>query len=711
MSSSPSDSLFLDAVKRLDRAAEYAPIDDEALEKLKHAKAILQVSIPLRMDDGSLRIFEGCRVRHDDTRGPTKGGLRYHPDVSLDQVKALAFWMTCKCAVVGIPYGGAKGGVIVNAKELSRLELERLSRGYIRHMADFIGPDTDIPAPDVYTNEMVMGWMMDEYSLIRRRRVPEVITGKPIPLGGSLGRSDATGRGAYYCIKELERRRGWKPAEVRVAVQGFGNVGQAVARLLAADGYRVVAVSDSRGGIYRAEGFDVPSLIQFKNESRQLKAVYCEGSVCEMVDAETITNSELLALDVDLLIPAALEDQITAENVDEVQARAIVEVANGPTTSEADDELAMREVLLVPDILANAGGVTVSYFEWTQNRQGFYWPLEEVHQRLHEIMAREFNAVYDLHERHQINMRTAAYAHALDRIGRAIEAQGTQRYFANEGVLQRGRRPTLPTASNSVARLRLDVRNFGQRFVELLAAGSYCPVLQVLLGLQRRDLLSHCRGDELVDRHAVLLGKQANAVVQRFRQSPADGAHGASSRRSNLPVPTKESSLNDAPRRDRSALRKTFESSTICGAVIMVLYVIPRRCQSVWKSRRQEDKYPGVPRRCSWSGGVAARTGLTTEATEGHRGRNSYTAWLRRHDQASCKPQKGVGRPSSHGVAFRKLLCLVTRIRKGTTVRRHVRQWKEARNSAGKEVFAPLEFRPGEEAQVDWGEAWGDHAG
>ncbi|HUT93209.1 MAG TPA: Glu/Leu/Phe/Val dehydrogenase [Thermoguttaceae bacterium] len=431
MSTSPATDVFSDAIQRLDRAFQYAQIDEEAVEKLRHPKAILQVSIPVRMDDGSLRVFEGIRVRHDDTRGPTKGGIRYHPAVSLDEVKALAFWMTCKCAVVGIPYGGAKGGIIVQPKELSRLELERLSRGFIRQIADFIGPDTDIPAPDVYTNAMVMGWMMDEYSKIHRKHTPAVITGKPIPLGGSLGRDDATGRGGYYCVKELERRRGWTPSEVRVAVQGFGNVGQSVAQLLHADGYRVVAVSDSRGGIYRPEGFDVPSLIHTKNEARELRAVYCHGSLCESVDAENVTNEELLELDCDLLVPAALENQITADNVDRIRAPVILEMANGPTTSRADAVLAERGVLVVPDILANAGGVTVSYFEWAQNRQGYYWSVDDVHRRLHRIMAREFAAVYDFAAQHAIDLRTAAYAHALNRIGTAIEAQGTQRYFAN----------------------------------------------------------------------------------------------------------------------------------------------------------------------------------------------------------------------------------------------------------------------------------------
>jgi glutamate dehydrogenase (NADP+) len=426
------DEVFEDALRKLDHASTFRPIDDEALERLKYPKAILHVSVPVRMDDGSLRIFQAYRVRHDDTRGPAKGGIRYHPAVSLGEVKALALWMTLKCAVAGIPFGGGKGGVTVNPKELSKLELERLSRGVISHFGSFIGPDTDILAPDVYTNEMVMGWMMDEYSKLQGRRTPAAITGKPLALGGSLGRDDATGRGAYYCTRTYARREGWDPANIRVAVQGFGNAGQHIARLLHADGYRVVAVSDSKGGIYSKDGFDVPSLIKMKNETRELRAVYCEGSVCELVPADRVTNEELLELDVDVLVPAALEDQITIENAARIRARTIIEVANGPTTSEADRVLAERGVTVLPDILANSGGVTVSYFEWVQNRSGLSWSLEEVHDRLERMMVAETTTVLDLADELGTDARAAAHVHALIRIGAAVEAHGTSKYFSGQ---------------------------------------------------------------------------------------------------------------------------------------------------------------------------------------------------------------------------------------------------------------------------------------
>lgn len=426
-----SEPIYEQALSRLDKAAAYAAIDREAVEKLKYPQACLEVSIPVRMDDGRLEIFTGYRVHHNDVRGPMKGGIRFHPQVSLDEVKSLAFWMTIKCAVVGIPFGGGKGGVIVEPKHLSRMELERLSRGYIKAIANFIGPDTDIPAPDVYTNAMIMGWMMDEYSQIVRHISPGVITGKPIPLGGSQGREDATARGGYHCIKELERLRQWDPKNITVAVQGFGNAGQFIAELLYKDGYKIVAISDSKGGIYRPQGFDIPSIIHVKRNSKELQAVYCEGSVCQLVDAKNITNDELLELGVDILIPAALENQITEHNAARIKAPYILELANGPTTMAADEILFQLGKLVIPDILANAGGVTVSYFEWVQNRMGFYWSLNEVHQRLEEIMLREFNNVYAQMEKHNIDMRTAAYIHALNRHSEAVVALGTHEFFAD----------------------------------------------------------------------------------------------------------------------------------------------------------------------------------------------------------------------------------------------------------------------------------------
>lgn len=423
-------SIFEDALSHLDCAAKHLDIDPETIERLKHPQSVLEMSIPVRKDDGSLEIFTGYRVRYNNSRGPTKGGIRFHPSVSLEEVKALAFWMTVKCAVVNIPYGGGKGGVVVDPKQLSRLEVERLSRGFIEMCADFIGPHTDIPAPDMYTNAMIMGWMMDEYSKIKRQYTPAVITGKPLAMGGSLGRDDATGRGAYYCIKELERKRKWNPAEIKVAVQGFGNAAQSVAALLHQDGYHIVAVSDSKGAIYSDKGFDVPSLIHSKNEMKELKAMYCQGTVCELIPADQITNSELLELDVDILIPAALENVITEKNAANIKAPVIVEVANGPICASADPILDKNDILVLPDILANAGGVTVSYFEWVQNNTGLYWKLEEVHEKLHHIMTENFIAVYDFMLERKINMRTAAYALGLSRLADAIHAQGTQSYFA-----------------------------------------------------------------------------------------------------------------------------------------------------------------------------------------------------------------------------------------------------------------------------------------
>ena len=423
------DDVFTDALRNLDHAAEVGEIDVEVVERLRHPQAIMQVAVPVRLDDGSLRTFEGYRVRHDDTRGPAKGGIRFHPDVDLSEVKALALWMTLKCALVDIPFGGAKGGVVVDPKDLSPLELERLSRGFVAALGDFVGPDTDIPAPDVYTNEMVMGWMVDEYSRARGRRIPAMTTGKPIALGGSQGRDQATGRGAYEALKVVEERESWTPDETTVAVQGFGNAGRSVARLLHADGYRVVAVSDSKGGIHAPDGLDVPALADQKAQKRELTAVYSDGKVGDTDDADEITNEDLLALDVDVLIPAALEGVVTEDNAKDVRAGWVVEVANGPTTSAADAILREQGVRVLPDILANAGGVVVSYFEWVQNRQGLAWTLDEVEGRLHEVVQRATEEVLDHADDHDVDLRTAAYVLALHRLEAAITATGTKADF------------------------------------------------------------------------------------------------------------------------------------------------------------------------------------------------------------------------------------------------------------------------------------------
>ena len=349
----------------------------------------------------------------------------------MDEVQSLAFWMTFKCAVLNLPFGGAKGGITLNPKALSRMELERLSRGYINAIADFIGPDIDIPAPDVYTNPMIMGWMMDQYSIIQRKITPAVVTGKPISMGGSLGRDTATAMGAFFVIERIMSKLDRNPQETTVAVQGFGNAGSVIADLLSKAGYKVVAVSDSQGAIYAKQGLDIPSIRQYKLSSKGIKAVYCQDTVCNIVEHESLTNEELLALDVDILVPAALENQITEANVHNIKAKYIFEVANGPISSTADEILAEKQVLVVPDILTNAGGVTVSYFEWVQNRSGLYWTIDEVNQKLHQKMVEETEHIWKIAQDLSISMRTAAYIHALNRLGEAINSKGTRDYYLN----------------------------------------------------------------------------------------------------------------------------------------------------------------------------------------------------------------------------------------------------------------------------------------
>lgn len=416
-----TDAIFEQARKRLDEALKYYKADAETIERLRKPKSALHVSVPVRMDDGSLKVYDGYRVQYSDVLGPAKGGIRYHPNVSLDEVKTLAFWMTFKCAAAGLPYGGGKGGVIVNPKELSLAEIERLSRSYIAAIADMIGPDVDVPAPDVYTNPMIMGWMVDEYSKIKRSWQPAVITGKPIALGGSLGRDDATARGGFYSLQCLRSKLGLGSGELTVAIQGYGNAGYHFARIAKEAGYKIVAVSDSRGGIYCASGLD-PEAVQAHKDST--------GSVAGMARTDKISNDGVLAMKVDVLVPAALENVITKANGDKIAAKVVVELANGPIDNDGDAILNQKGIHVIPDILANAGGVTVSYFEWVQNRQGYYWAVQEVHEKLKASMEKASMAIYEISKGNRTSLRTAAYISAVKRIDEGVKAKGTHRNFA-----------------------------------------------------------------------------------------------------------------------------------------------------------------------------------------------------------------------------------------------------------------------------------------
>ncbi|RME44500.1 MAG: Glu/Leu/Phe/Val dehydrogenase, partial [Caldilineae bacterium] len=389
------------AQRQLDEAAEMLGLDPATHALLREPLREFVVTFPVRMDDGSVKVFKGYRVQYNDARGPTKGGLRFHPDETIDTVRALAAWMTWKCAVVDIPLGGGKGGVTCNPKELSPYELERVARGYIRAVYKILGEKTDVPAPDVYTTPQVMAWMMDEYSTMRGYNVPGMITGKPIPLGGSQGRGDATARGGIYTVREAAKVLGMQLDGATAAIQGYGNAGQ-FAHKLAVEllGMKVVAVSDSRGGIYNAEGLDFDITLKHKQTT---------GSVVGFPEAEAISNAELLELDVDVLFPAALENVITAENAGRIKAKISAELANGPTTPEADRILHDNGVYVIPDFLCNAGGVTVSYFEQVQNAYNFYWPLETVHQRLDAKMTDAFHAVHKMAKSRNVHNRLAAY--------------------------------------------------------------------------------------------------------------------------------------------------------------------------------------------------------------------------------------------------------------------------------------------------------------
>ena len=409
---------YENVLKVMDEAAQILGYSESDIEPLKYPERELKVSVPVVMDDGSTRVFEGYRIQHSTSRGPAKGGIRFHPAVNNDEVKALAAWMTFKCAVVNIPYGGGKGGVVCDPHELSERELRAITRRFTAAIMPLIGPDQDIPAPDVGSNAAVMGWMMDTYSMLKGHCVHGVVTGKPIELGGALGRNEATGRGVMFTTRNIMKKMGMEMKGTDVAVQGMGNVGSITAKLLHQEGMKVVAVSDVSGGIYKKEGLDIPAILAYLGKDRKnLLSGYEEDGMTR------ITNEELLELPVTVLVPAALENQINGTNADKIQAKLIVEAANGPTAAEADPILNEKGVVIVPDILSNAGGVVVSYFEWVQNIQSVSWTEEEVNAKLERIMNNSFDAVYNIAQEKKVPLRTGAYLIAVDRVVKAKKAR------------------------------------------------------------------------------------------------------------------------------------------------------------------------------------------------------------------------------------------------------------------------------------------------
>ena len=409
---------YENVLKVMDEAAQILGYSESDIEPLKYPERELKVSVPVVMDDGSTRVFEGYRIQHSTSRGPAKGGIRFHPAVNNDEVKALAAWMTFKCAVVNIPYGGGKGGVVCDPHELSERELRAITRRFTAAIMPLIGPDQDIPAPDVGSNAAVMGWMMDTYSMLKGHCVHGVVTGKPIELGGALGRNEATGRGVMFTTRNIMKKMGMEMKGTDVAVQGMGNVGSITAKLLHQEGMKVVAVSDVSGGIYKKEGLDIPAILAYLGKDRKnLLSGYEEEGMTR------ITNEELLELPVTVLVPAALENQINGTNADKIQAKLIVEAANGPTAAEADPILNDKGVVIVPDILSNAGGVVVSYFEWVQNIQSVSWTEEEVNAKLERIMNNSFEAVYNIAQEKKVPLRTGAYLIAVDRVVKAKKAR------------------------------------------------------------------------------------------------------------------------------------------------------------------------------------------------------------------------------------------------------------------------------------------------
>lgn len=396
------------------RALEKLGYSEEVYELLKEPLRMLTVKIPVRMDDGTVKVFTGYRAQHNDAVGPTKGGIRFHPDVTEKEVKALAIWMSLKCGIVDLPYGGGKGGIVCDPRTMSFRELERLSRGYVRAVSQIVGPTKDIPAPDVYTNSQIMAWMMDEYSKIDEFNSPGFITGKPLVLGGSHGRESATAKGVTICIREAAKKRGIDLKGARVVVQGFGNAGSYLSKFLSDAGAKVVGISDVYGGLYDPDGLDIDYLLDRRDSF---------GTVTNLFK-DTITNKELLELECDILVPAAVENQITEENAPHIKADIVVEAANGPTTLKATEILTKRGILIVPDILASAGGVTVSYFEWVQNNQGYYWSEEEVEQKLEAVMVKAFNNVYETAETRGVDMRLAAYMVGVRKMAEACKFRG-----------------------------------------------------------------------------------------------------------------------------------------------------------------------------------------------------------------------------------------------------------------------------------------------
>ncbi|WP_234570680.1 Glu/Leu/Phe/Val family dehydrogenase [Rhodohalobacter sp. 614A] len=411
-----TESPFESMMERFRFAAEVLELDEGMFQYLASPVKQVIVSIPIIMDDGRIEVFEGYRVIHDNVLGPSKGGIRYAPDVNLDEVKALASWMTWKCAVVNVPFGGAKGGVRCNPKELSRTELERLTRRYTSNMLDIFGPNKDIPAPDMNTNEQIMAWIMDTYSMNAKRTETAVVTGKPIILGGSQGRKEATGRGVVTVTLAGLNKLGMMPNKVTVAVQGFGNVGSVSAQLMYEQGASIIAISDISGGYYNKSGIDIPEAIRFSKKNNNT----LEG----FPGAEPISNEELLEIECDVLIPAAKEDQINRHNAGNIKAKIISEGANGPVTANADAVLEEKGIMVIPDILANAGGVTVSYFEWVQDRQGYFWTEERVNRRLNRMMRNAFDNVYGVSEDFRITLRQAAYVYAIDRVATTLKMRG-----------------------------------------------------------------------------------------------------------------------------------------------------------------------------------------------------------------------------------------------------------------------------------------------